>query len=122
MGVVTSMLFQLSAVEGSGQVYGGQLVFPIEWGKETLKAKTIYETWMSVADGLPPNAHITACLATPPPEERPALAGRPIHKPHWGSKVTMQENSNKYAYSHPCLVLTCIYNGPVDEVGTSIFR
>ena len=116
VGVVTSLLFKLSAVEQEG-VYAGNLYFPIEWGKETLKAERVCETWEAVTGALPPNAAISMSLSTPPAGERPDLAGRPVHKPHWGSQITAESDH----YAHPCLVLSCFYNGPIDEVATSVF-
>jgi len=120
VGIVTSLLFKLSPV-AQGGVYAGNLMFPIEWGKETLKAEQVCSVWSQLVATLPESASISLCLATPPPEERPILAGRPIHRAHVGSMITMESNAYPNAYAHPCLVATCFYNGGVDEVGTSIF-
>lgn len=100
----------------------GQLMFPVEWGKEKLRAQQAFKLWLEMSDSLPANASISAVLATPPPENRPPLSSRPIHKPSWGSAITAQEDSYKYAYSHPCLVFTVFYNGPVDEVACTVFQ
>jgi len=120
VGIVTSMLFKTVEVESSG-VYAGTLVFPVEWGKEVLLAKEVFNTWIQMNNSLPANASIKCVLVTPPPEERASLSSRPIHKPSWGSSITAQENTYKYAYSHASLVFTCFYNGPVDEIGTTVF-
>ena len=142
---MTSMLFKTVEVESSG-VYAGTLVFPVEWGKEVLLAKEVFNTWIQVChdddtmlyalrltryalrlgipyyctwrthaltstlpptqmnNSLPANASIKCVLVTPPPEERASLSSRPIHKPSWGSSITAQENTYKYAYSHASLV------------------
>lgn len=121
VGIVTSFLFALKPVQSAG-VYAGTLMFPVEWAKEFKHAKNVYETWMEVRDSLPPNASISAMLTTPPPDKRPSLSTRPIHKPAWGSAITSQENVYTHAYGHPCLVLTVLYNGPVDEICTTIFQ
>lgn len=121
VGVVTSMTFKLHQVQ-SPSVYAGTLTFPVEWGKEILKAREVFSVWLAITDSLPNKAHISAVLTTPPPDKRPCLASRPIHKPAWGSAITAQENSHKYAYAHPSLVFTVFYNGPIDAEGTMIFQ
>ena len=47
VGVVTSLLFKLHAVQTPG-VYAGTLVFPVEWGKEVIKIRQVFSTWLQV--------------------------------------------------------------------------
>jgi len=122
LGVVTSFLFKLNPVHDL--VYAGNLVYPVEWSKEIKRAKAVYETWAELQDCLPPNCSIFATLGTPPVGSgaRPSVASSAVHKPSWGSVITMQETSDTHAYAHPCLVLTCFCNGPIDEQTTTVFQ
>eukprot|EP00656_Telonema_subtile_P016436 TRINITY_DN18682_c0_g1_i1.p1 TRINITY_DN18682_c0_g1~~TRINITY_DN18682_c0_g1_i1.p1 ORF type:complete len:493 (+),score=135.71 TRINITY_DN18682_c0_g1_i1:153-1631(+) len=119
VGVVTQFLFKCESV-ATPNVLAGQLVFPVEWAKEALFTKQIFEAWMQVKYSLPAESSLTAMLCTPPAdlELRPPMSSRPIHK---GSQITGQDSHYHSAYSHPCLIFTCFHNGPLDEVSTMLF-
>lgn len=120
VGIVTQFLFKCERVH-TPSVLAGQLVFPVEWAKEVLFVRHIFDAWMEVKNSMPPEASLTAMLCTPPPSLRPPMSSRPIHKNGWGSQITQQDNYYHGAAAHPCLVFTCFYNGGLDENSTTLF-